>query len=446
MSIRSKVLTAVAALALLAGTGAAAGIVTAGSASASTPLPAYPATTTLDLGSPNCVTDDVILDDATTSPITVTYGSDGSPSVDSHATGTVTYNIWYLNTSLNAWLPGGPPGATINPVTGVISATGAPIPAGSVTYTVRVHGKDSVGAIGTEQFQLRVNGNGAGVNSVTYEGNDFDNANGALAIQLNAGSDDSTTLKLAAIASSLGIPGSAPVTFTLLNPGGAPGVGWHLDATGTVLTGNNASDPQFKAVTTGMAPVNGPHDTVFFHLSGLSTDAGGVFYTNSDANPCVTGPAPTPTPTPTTTTSTPPAPPVTSSFGDYVNGFGNGWDVYQQHARVNQPVAGWLATQHDPAVDFYRIAEGSDYQLEYAPNGAGTGLCVSNPGDGLLVLRSCNGNIWQKFYQSGGYVFSAVNGQYVNPNGTGAQLSTGPSPSKWGGSKYAWTAESSFPA
>ena len=35
---------------------------------AATPLPPYPSTTTLDLGSPNCVTDDVIMNDPVTGP------------------------------------------------------------------------------------------------------------------------------------------------------------------------------------------------------------------------------------------------------------------------------------------------------------------------------------------------------------------------------------------
>ena len=61
-------------------------------AHAATPLPPYPSTTTLDLGSPNCITDDVIMNDplASTSPITDTYGSAATSAekpADTAATG-----------------------------------------------------------------------------------------------------------------------------------------------------------------------------------------------------------------------------------------------------------------------------------------------------------------------------------------------------------------------
>ena len=77
-----------------------------------------------------------------------------------------------------------------------------------------------------------------------------------------------------------------------------------------MLTGTNASDPEFTATTPD-------RDVVFFTLRGISTTSGGVFYTNTDANPCVGGtPAPAPVPTGT------PNPPTgvvgeISSFTDY---------------------------------------------------------------------------------------------------------------------------------
>ena len=437
-TFKSKMLAAAAMLTLAGSLGLAGA---ASAASASTPLPAYPAATTLDLGSPNCITDDVILNDPVTSPVTVTYGSDGSPVVFSQATPPVTYYMWYLNTS-NTWQPAPPPGVQINPVTGVISAEGNGAPAisgdqqggaallGSITYTIRVHGKDSLGAIGTEQFQVTVNA-GATATSVSYAGNDFDNANGALTIQLNGGSTTSTALTIAAVAGSLNIPGSTPVTFSLHGTN----TGWNLSSSG-VLTGVGASDPNLEAVTAN-------HDVVFFHLSGLSTDAGGIFYLNSDANPCVTGPVPAPSPSPTAST---PPPPVTPDFGDNVNPFGNGFDVYRQHAAVGTPVIGWPATQHDPATHFLKEAEGSHFRFEYAPAGTGTGLCVSNPGDGALVLRGCNAGVWQQFDYAAGHVISVVSGGIVNPDGTGAQLTAGPAAVPWGGSRYAWTAFASLPA
>lgn len=527
----SRVRTAFAVLAVAAAAALSLIGVSGASAAPVSSLPAYPATTTLNLGSPNCVTDSVIMNDVTTGPITDTYGSDGSPVVNSHATPPVTYSMWHL-TGSSVWSFAPPPGVQLNTLTGVIASYdgltdpgpgtwingGLPADNSTVTYTVRVHGEDALKAKGTEQFQLSVNDDGTDTLppntsnvdvSVSYGGNDFDNANGALTIQLNGGSTTSTALTLAPIASSLGIPGSTPVTFALV---GSPG--WHLSSS-DVLTGHSASDPEFSATTANF-------DRVFFTLSGISTDAGGVFFTNTDSNPCVTpdvvtvatpgaqssvvGQAISPlnlsassnlgnpitawsasnlpagltissngvvsgTPTAsqtntvtvtatdsggtsgsasfswTTSTATlPPPPPPLSTYGNYVNPFGNGFNAFQQHAGYNSRVAGWPATQHDPASHFLRLNEGPNFRLEYAPNGVGTGWCVSNPGDNLLRFRLCNGNIWQQFYTSGGYIHSAVNNGFVNPTGTGGQLVVGGAPSPWGGSKYTWRDFSSLPA
>ena len=209
---------------------------------------------------------------------------------------------------------------------------------------MRVSGQDSYGeatspadpnAKGVDQFQISVTSGTPG--TVSYEGNEFDNANAALTIQLNGGSTTSTSLTLAPIASTLLVPGAAPVTFKLVPPADA---GWTLSGVdNTVLTGANARDPEIEAKT-GRP---GWYDVVFFTLSGISTDSGGVFYVNSDANPCVnTQPVVTPTPTPTTTVT---APPPVSNYGDEVNPFGNGFDVYRQHASVNTPIIVWPATQ-----------------------------------------------------------------------------------------------------
>jgi Putative Ig domain len=139
------------------------------------------------------------------------------------------------------------------------------------------------------------------------------------------------------------------------------------------------------------------------------------------------------------------SPPPLSSYGDEVNNFGNGFDVYRQKADVGTIIAGWPATQADSATHFIRNPEGSDFQFEYAPKGVGDGLCVSNPGDNALVLRACNPNVWQKFAVSGKYLVSVVTGGYVNPDGTGGQLTVGSSPVAWGGSAYSWVPFTSLP-
>jgi hypothetical protein len=145
-------------------------------------------------------------------------------------------------------------------------------------------------------------------------------------------------------------------------------------------------------------------------------------------------------------------------YGNNVNPFGNGFDVWQQRAAVNTVIAGWRATMADPATHFLQepgTVSGA-YRYEYAPNGTGTGLCVSNPGGGYvgdpggptgLVLRGCNLSVFQQFRPGSGHeLISVVNGQVVNPNGAGAQLSTGASRVSWGGSAWTWKDDTSLPA
>src|SRR5215469_11527974 len=137
------------------------------------------------------------------------------------------------------------------------------------------------------------------------------------------------------------------------------------------------------------------------------------------------------------------------NWGDEVNPFGNGFDVYGQKQAVNAVIAGWTATKADPATRFIRIpgtVRGA-YRFDYAPGGVPTGLSVSEPGfdaagtglkDGL-VLRASNTGPWQQFIpQPNGTLKNVATGLYVSPNGTGAQLRGTTAPSPWGGSVYTW--------
>jgi hypothetical protein len=145
-----------------------------------------------------------------------------------------------------------------------------------------------------------------------------------------------------------------------------------------------------------------------------------------------------------------------TTYGDEVNKFGNGFDVYRQHQYAGAIIAGWTATQGDPATHFI-LNNGTHQgavQIEYAPNGTAVGLCVSDPGGGWssdplrdgLILASCNTGPWQQFVpQSNGTLKNVATGLYVNPNGTGAQLRGGASPTAWGGSSYTWTNFSGLP-
>ena len=145
-----------------------------------------------------------------------------------------------------------------------------------------------------------------------------------------------------------------------------------------------------------------------------------------------------------------------SQYGDEVNRFGNGFDSFRQHQFAGAIIAGWTATQGDPATHFIRTngTHAGAFRFEYAPKDAGTGLCVSDPGGGWasdplrdgLILTACNTGPWQQFIpQSNGSLRNVATGLYVNPNGTGAQLRGGTSPTAWGGSSYTWKDFSSLP-
>lgn len=146
-----------------------------------------------------------------------------------------------------------------------------------------------------------------------------------------------------------------------------------------------------------------------------------------------------------------------SSYGNEINRFGKGFDVFRQHQSPGAIIAGWTATQVDPATHFI-LNKGTHQgavQFEYAPQGSSSGLCVSDPGGGWssdpmpdgLVLARCNAGPWQQFIpQSNGTLKNVATGLYISPNGAGAQLRGSTSPTSWGGSSYTWTDNSSLPA
>ena len=138
------------------------------------------------------------------------------------------------------------------------------------------------------------------------------------------------------------------------------------------------------------------------------------------------------------------------NYGDMVNPFGNGFDVFQQHQYPGAIVAGWTATKADQATHFIRVpgTVPGAYKFEYAPNGVASGLCISDPGggwasdplpDGLILTVSNNGP-WQQFIpQANGTLKNVATGLVVSPNGTGAQLRGTSAATSWGGSVYSWT-------
>ena len=147
------------------------------------------------------------------------------------------------------------------------------------------------------------------------------------------------------------------------------------------------------------------------------------------------------------------------SGGDEVNPFGLGFDVYRQHQYAGAIIVGWTATRADPATHFF-ILSGTYYtgavKFEYAPDGAGTGLCVTDPGgswksdpltDGL-ILTKCDTGPWQQFVpEPNGTLRDVATGLVVKPSTTaGAQLRGATGPVSWGGSVYGWTNFANLPA
>ena len=140
-----------------------------------------------------------------------------------------------------------------------------------------------------------------------------------------------------------------------------------------------------------------------------------------------------------------------TDYGDEVNPYNNGFDVFQQAKHAGAKIVGWTPSQADPATHFIRNngTHAGAYQFEYAPSGSGSGLCVSDPGGGWksdplrdgLILTSCNNGPFQQFVpQSNGTLRNLATGLYVNPNGTGSQLRGAAAPTTWGGSRYSWKA------
>ena len=131
-----------------------------------------------------------------------------------------------------------------------------------------------------------------------------------------------------------------------------------------------------------------------------------------------------------------------ANCGVPVNAFGNAFDVKGQKAVANNPVISYPNSASDPATDFIRTSpQASTYRYEYAPNGAISGLCVSDPGNHQVMLRSCNTGNWQLWQtgnagNGGNQLVNVATKLPVTTNGTKAQLTTGGSYT--GGSYWSW--------
>jgi hypothetical protein len=143
-----------------------------------------------------------------------------------------------------------------------------------------------------------------------------------------------------------------------------------------------------------------------------------------------------------------------STYGDYVNKFGYGFDVFREQKHPGALIVGWPFTYDDTSTHFFlnNGTHAGAYQIEYAPNAVGTGLCVSDPGGGWaadpsrdgLILAKCNSSRFQQFVpQPNGTLKNLGTGLYVSPNGKGAQLRGERRAS--GSSAYTWKLYTSLP-
>jgi hypothetical protein len=150
------------------------------------------------------------------------------------------------------------------------------------------------------------------------------------------------------------------------------------------------------------------------------------------------------------------------SCADEVNMYGNGFDVYKQTARADQPVTsypdfnGSTEITTDPGTDFYAEnttpSNADERVFEYAPNGKLSGFCISDPdnssapgGKDALQLRPCNGSVFQQFTglgntqdENGIQWQSNASKGIIQPNGTNHQMSTVKTVTNVDGSYWGW--------
>ena len=76
-------------------------------------------------------------------------------------------------------------------------------------------------------------------------------------------------------------------------------------------------------------------------------------------------------------------------------------DSSRQSAATDNPIIGWTNSTTDPATDWFQLPFAGDNSLGvmffFAPNGVIVGMCMSDPGDGHVRLRGCNGSNWQRW-------------------------------------------------
>lgn len=76
-------------------------------------------------------------------------------------------------------------------------------------------------------------------------------------------------------------------------------------------------------------------------------------------------------------------------------------DSAGQGITTDNKVIGWPNSTSDAGTDWVQLAYGSEaangVMWIFAPNGIISNMCASDPGNGLVVLRGCNGSNWQRW-------------------------------------------------
>lgn len=120
-------------------------------------------------------------------------------------------------------------------------------------------------------------------------------------------------------------------------------------------------------------------------------------------------------------------------------------DSNKQGTNTNNPIIGWPNSTADPGTDWVQLNYGGDaangVMWIYAPNGVISNMCASDPGNGLVVLRGCNGSNWQRWIatssETAGFVTwtNRATHNILSSAAQGAQLTTVAPPSHPGGSQ-----------
>jgi hypothetical protein len=76
-------------------------------------------------------------------------------------------------------------------------------------------------------------------------------------------------------------------------------------------------------------------------------------------------------------------------------------DARGRSAAYGNPVIGWTNSSSDPGTDWFQLAYKGNPALgvmfQFAPGGTLTNMCASDPGNGFIVERPCNGSNFQRW-------------------------------------------------